>query len=80
MNLNTLAQPTRASSKGSKIPIWLAAMLTQVVGEFAPAAPAMQPMARLVREYSVRLDSRSMPLAPRNYKSRRTGRGFFTFD
>lgn len=82
MNLNERVYPTTttASGKGSKVPMWLAAMLTHVVGEFAPAAPSMQPVARLVREYSVRLDSRTMPVEPRKYKGRRTKRGFFTFN
>ena len=59
MDLNERAYPTitTASGKGSKVPMWLAAMLTHVVGEFTPATPSMQPVARLVREYLVRLDS-----------------------
>lgn len=82
MELNERAYRTtaNASGKGSKLPMWLAAMLTHAVGEFAPAAPSMQPVARLVREYSVRLDSRAMPVEPRKYKGRRSKRGFFTFN
>ena len=82
MTQNEWAYPTtaNASDKGSKLPMWLAAMLTHVVGEFAPAAPSMQPVARLVREYSNRLDSRAMPVEPRKHKGRRTKRGFFTFN
>lgn len=80
MQLNKRAYTTTASGKGSKLTMWLAAMLPQVVGELAPAAPSMQPLARLVRECSVRLDSRTMPVEPRKYNGRRTKRGFFTFD